>query len=880
METKTNSPIKAPFQMSFSEWLAAYGERLTEAKERRSEMGKVFQLGENHFRTVIYPEAVHYWDAANKMYRSIDNRLVQLSDGLRNAANGKLQVRLKENLVQLANDRQQEISWQLVQGRKVAPKQNLQQKMESLFGKLLGTEHQLESEAVYEGILPGVDWRCKIQGEQFKDEIVFPALEQVQPVQFRLQANGLTLVQDEAEAMHLADAQGEPAFYLPAPYAISAKEEQEYGPVAVQVAQESEDSWLLTYTISESWLAQAVFPVRLDPAVMTYNARCAIDDAYTCSKQAGTVHKGSSSNILRLTQGSSNWGKCDCYFKFDNKVLPVLSASDYVVRATFQVATAQAGYPTAAFTATAHEVLANWSPATLTYNNSPAYQNESLDYSSFAKNEGEGVLHTFDITNLVRKWYAGTNYGVMLKAESSTYAQLRSSALGQTETHRPLVIIDYISRAGLENYLSYEEHAAGRAGTGYVSLFNGNLIYEHQDTTAAGMLLPTSVSHVYNSCYSKKDAFGIATKWKTNYNQALWRETVSGIQYYVWLDEDGTEVYFAQQNGQWKDVIGRELVLTLGTNAVIEDKQGSRRIFQVPSADFTGDWDQACLMTRMEDACGNVVQIRYAGRSLQSVVDGAERVTSLQWASGAVTAMVPPYAPDKVSFQYADGNLTQITYADGLSSRYTYNAQHLLTDVYQPDGVHVHYDYTAAAPYRVVNVKITSADGKLTSFWHTYEYRDMLTIVTDRTSGKKIRYHFNDVGNLIAMTDELGFGAFAQYQPTVRMNKPDAISKLQYVVRNLFKNPLFVRDGDWQQGMDAGGASSFAYDYDTKKFGNRSQRINRGNDTGPAYIVQYIPVKAGKTYTVSTYARGTGQTKLVIGVSVTNANGEWIWLGS
>ena len=68
METKTNFPMKAPFQLSFAEWLAAYGERLTEAKERRSEMGKVFQLGENHFRTVIYPEAVHYWDAANKVY--------------------------------------------------------------------------------------------------------------------------------------------------------------------------------------------------------------------------------------------------------------------------------------------------------------------------------------------------------------------------------------------------------------------------------------------------------------------------------------------------------------------------------------------------------------------------------------------------------------------------------------------------------------------------------------------------------------------------------------------------------------------------------------------------------------------------------------------
>ncbi len=48
----------------------------------------------------------------------------------------------------------------------------------------------------------------------------------------------------------------------------------------------------------------------------------------------------------------------------------------------------------------------------------PPYEEKALDYSHFTALEGGNNYHTFDITNLVRKWYTGTNNGVMLMSES------------------------------------------------------------------------------------------------------------------------------------------------------------------------------------------------------------------------------------------------------------------------------------------------------------------------------------------------------------------------------------------------------------------------------------------------------------------------------
>ena len=771
----------------------------------RTENGKVYQTGPQKYRAVTYLDTIHYVDEKSGEYRLIDDRLIQDGDHLYNKDNPTLQVELTPESISLRSAKGAGLSWYLEGAKPCPPRVVALETKEEL--------DQIHSAAVYEEILPGADLRCEISGVHFKDEIVFHTPESAEKAVFELRIIELSPRQ-EGEDILLTDAAGETIFVLPPPVCMDSSKDAE--PVQGSCKLEGTDrtdTWRLICSLPEKWLESAAYPVILDPAVVTYNARCAIQDAYTCSKQPGTTHTGSSSNILRLTNGSSNWGQCLCFFKFDSSVLPALDASDYIVYAEFRVSTAQSGYPTSAFTGTLREVTGNWAPGTLTHNNMPSCSDRVLDYSTFAASEGEGHIHTFEVTNLVRKWYDGTNYGLMLKAESNTYAQLRSSAFGQTDVNRPLVIIDYISKAGTEDYLACEDHSAGRAGMGHVSLFNGNLIFEHGDTATDGNLMPISVSHVYNSCYGNLIVYGMGWGWKLNTQQALRKETISGALYYTWIDEDGTEVYFINSDGVWKDQLGKELTLTLGSiEAAIENKQGTKWIFALPTAEFDNNWGNAKPLLRIRNALGQQITLTGSGFATTKMMDAANRETKLTWTGGMLRGITAPGMTSGLTYRYSnDGCLVGIAHEDGFETVYTYNSIHLLTQVRNLDGVTVQYTYTDIPPYRVTSVKVfnTQNGTEQVAFHHSYEYRDILTIVTDQLSGKKIRYHFNDSGNLVALTDGLGYGAFAKYTTNGPLNRPEAISRLQRSVVSLIRDPLFAGN-IWQQ--QANGAGSFAYD--------------------------------------------------------------------
>ena len=831
----------------------------------RTENGKVYQTGPQKYRSVTYLDTIHYMDEKTGKYHLIDNRWIQDGEILHNQENPTLRVELGPEGISLRSAKDAELSWHLEGAGHCPPRPEERKDQEEL--------DQISASAVYEDILPGVDLRCAVSGVHFKDELVFRSPEPAEKTGFVLNLRGLFLKQD-GEDLFLNDEAGETVFILPPPVCTDSSKEAE--PIRLSWVMEETaqaDTWHLICRIPEEWLKSAVYPVILDPAVVTYNARCAIEDAYTCSKQPGTTHRGSSSNILRLTQNSSNWGQCLCFFRFSDSVLPTLDASDYIVYAEFRVSTAQAGYPTSAFTGTLREVLSSWTPASLTHNNMPSFSDSVLDYSTFSANEGEGHVHTFEVTNLVRKWYDGTNYGLMLKAESNTYAQLRSSAFGQTDVHRPLVIIDYISKAGMEDYLAYEDHSAGRAGIGHVGLFNGNLIFEHGDTATDGNLMPVSVSHVYNSCYNSINPFGTGFGWKLNVQQALRRETITGVLYYVWIDDDGTEVYFAQENNVWKDQLGKELTLTLSSSeAVIENKQGLKRIFALPTAEFNNNWNNAKPLLRIVNALGQQISLSGSGFVKTSLTDGAGRSTSLTWGSGFLSGMKAPGMTAGFSFRYSGSNLIRIIHEDGAETIYTYNSSHLLTQVQNPDGTIVRYTYSGSQPYRVLSVKVSNTENNTeqVAFHHTYAYHDILTVVTDQLSGKKIRYHFNDSGNLIALTDELGYGAFSKYTTSGPLNKPEAVSRLQRSVVSMVRDPLFAGNV-WQR--QTVGAGSITYDTAVRYLGTRSLKISRTDDAGTLNAFQTVSLTKGRTYVLSAWCRTDGGAKARLSAGMTGSSG-------
>lgn len=286
-------------------------------------------------------------------------------------------------------------------------------------------------------------------------------------------------------------------------------------------------------------------------------------------------------------------------------------------------------------------MLGDWNSQTITYNNAPALNDKTLDYQYMGANS---TWYNYDISNLVRKWYGGENYGFALEANTSTYITLYTS---DHAYYQPYVTINYVSLAGLEDYLVYEDQDVGRAGVGHVSLYNGNLIFERQDTSSSGNRMPVSVSHVYNSCYRQVDAFGAGAGWKMNIQQTLHKETLTdsdgSTTFYVYMDGDGTRHHFQQTSGEWQDQSGLGMKLSFtDSTAVIVDRDHNSMTFDLPTEEFAGDYEHVGMLKTIADSCGNTMRITASGCIVSNVQDGIGRNTVFANENNRVSTIYTP----------------------------------------------------------------------------------------------------------------------------------------------------------------------------------------------------------------------------------------------
>lgn len=319
--------------------------------------------------------------------------------------------------------------------------------------------------------------------------------------------------------------------------------------------------------------------------------------------------------------------------------MPEIDSSHYITKAIFNVKTKTA--PTTKASVYLKEVLGDWNSQTITYNNAPALNDKTLDYQYM---EANSTWYNYDISNLVRKWYGGENYGFALEANTSTYITLYTS---DHAYYQPYVTINYVSLAGLEDYLVYEDQDVGRAGVGHVSLYNGNLIFERQDTSSSGNRMPVSVSHVYNSCYRQVDAFGAGAGWKMNIQQTLHKETLKdsdgSTTFYVYMDGDGTRHHFQQTSGEWQDQSGLGMKLSFtDSTAVIVDRDHNSMTFDLPTEEFAGNYENVGMLKTIADSCGNTMRITASGCIVSNVQDGIGRNTVFANENNRVSTIYTP----------------------------------------------------------------------------------------------------------------------------------------------------------------------------------------------------------------------------------------------
>ena len=732
----------------------------------------------------------------------------------------------------------------------------------------------------YEDVFENTDVRYDLQANQVKESIIIESYDpSLSGYQYTLNVGNLIPVLTDSGEIHMYDENRQNiVMVMPAPFMIdNAGESSE----EVEVILSGNGSmYTLSYVLPQSWLASAdrEWPVILDPVVDAGTKTTNICDASVYEKNATNTY---TSPVLEVGHNSTN-GKMRIYIKYKN--LPELTSADVIVAASINLPSA-AAYSTDRVIE-AHKVLGSWESSSITWANQPSFNTLVEDYATVnAQN-----YYAWDITDIVRGWYEGENTGVMFKARdhienttSSTSYKTQFYASDYSTYTCPQLFICFRNNNGLESYWDYTASSAGRAGTGYVNNYTGNLVWIRNDIGFGGNRMPVSISHVYNANDSKNNTFGMGYGWRTNFNQLVYQWSVDS-DYYVWEDSDGTKHYFKKvSSGKYEDEDGLELTLTTTgsgtTKYKLVDKNGNASYF---------DTNGRLSKQENNQATKSSIVITYTNSSsklIKDITDGAGRKYNFTYSSSLLTKIsyvsTGSTEVSYVSFAYSSSKLTSVTDYDGkkITYGYTDNLLNAATDV---DGYKLSYSYTTTTsgkPNRIS--KVSESDDGTAGGSLTIKYAHNQTTFTD-VSGNVQIVQFNNWGNTVSIQDGEGRAQYAQYanndstsSSTAKGNQLTLESKLQNTVGNVIDNSSFENSSTWTTTSTA---VTQAVSTDAAYYGSKSLKLTRSTSgSGAGVNGPTFTVKAGETYTFSAYLKtGTPTAHIALTGGSTTVTSETV----
>ena len=676
-----------------------------EVLEKREKNVKHFLKEDMTFEAVIYPSAVHYKDGAQ--WKDIDNTLVEKVNEaqqpiLENKQN-RYKVRLAKNtnankLVKIKKDNY-EVSWSLTNSNTSTAQ--IRSKDVNFLNSLSENERKktlmnIKSVVDYPNVFPNVDLSYEVLAESVKENIVIKAPVNQPSFTFELQTKGLIpeLQADQSIIFYDGNDPSKKVFTIDAPFMYDAA-----GALSEDILvelKENKNGYLLTVTPSHEWInnRDRVFPITVDPTLSTSLDATKIYDNHVSENYPTTNYMTS---IINKTGYGSSSGRNRTFLSFD---LPTLSTGDLITGANLYLNLYSDNSSNSQVNV--QKVEQNWGTTTITWNNQPSFSPSVVDYELI--NGLAGDLMTWEITEVVKEWYSkGVNNGLMLKNENETgaYNDFVSSDTSTAYAGlRPQVILSYINNTGLENYWTYHSQDVGRAGTGYVNDYNGNLVFVHNDVSMSGNRMPVSINHVYNSNDRDTD-IGYGPGWRLNLTQKVEFQEIDGSKYYLYTDEDGTIHYLkedAENSTTYKDQSGLNVTLTIDSAStaeryVITDKKDNKLSFNT-----NGD------LTFIKDNNGNDITLTYTNSLLTEVTDGAGRSVTLNYTNGTLTSIVDP-SNQMVSFAYPTPGEMNITYPDNNVSTFVYDANNNLQSVTNPSGYQISYTYDTSRSDRVKKFK-------------------------------------------------------------------------------------------------------------------------------------------------------------------------------
>lgn len=833
-----------------------------ELYEKREENVKHFLKDDHSYEAAIYPGPVHFkegdqWvDINNTLVEKVNGNNQRVFENKRNDFNVQFathSANKKQNLVSVKKG-PYEVSWDLEQTQK--HRGHIQEKnpkfLDSLTkNKKIKTLPNVNSAIDYKGIYPNIDMSYSVIGKDIKEYIIVnkkvnnPAFNyqlNVKNIIPELQEDGSVLFYDEENTDQLV-------FKIGTPFMFDANG-AESREIQVKLQETGDGGYTYTKTPSQDWLnsEERVYPITIDPTLSTSLDRSKIYDAHVSEGYPTSNYY--ESFILKTGNGAYS-KKNRTFISFD---LPMLSAGDLITDAYLSLHLILDNTSNAQVNV--HKVLGDWGSDNITWNNQPDSNFESIeDYQIMDGSIGTGF--NWNITDIVKDWYSSeNNYGLMLKNndELSGYMEFFSSDVsGAYKEGRPQVTFYYVNNSGLENYWTYHSQDVGRAGTGYVNDYNGNLVFIHNDISMGGNRTPVTINHVFNSNERNED-MGYGSGWQLNLSQRIQKET--GEDYYRYTDEDGTNHIFEKESTDtYKDKSGLDLTMTI-------DKDSSSERYQIKDKkDNQLSFLQNGRLKYIKDRNGNKTTLYYANddTTLIKVKDGSGREITLNTDSnGTLKSIVDP-SGRKTSYAYDSNNrLKKITYPDGEVSTYSYDSStgnlKLATNF---DGFQMAYSYYGTSPYRVKNIQEKHTNGTRGNYLNV-EYGYNVTTFTDSKERKNI-YQFNNYGHTVSMKDDEGHAQYNTFfEEGGDKNKLASQSKLQKTVVNYLRNHRIATEDYWYPRNWSGSTANHSFTTEESYIGDQALKIEKTNNYSRAHFESVLHLERGKTYTFSGYVKIDG----------------------
>ena len=567
-----------------------------EDESRRGLSSKQFRKSDGTFVVASYNEQVHYVNE-NGEFKDINNRLEYTKEnkngdfkGFENTDNVftvKFNETLSNDSIYRISDDDYSIvlsavlSEEKTENGEYSKAEIIQsdnpEKPEENDDTDIGTLFNITSHVVYKDADINTDYRYTLSGTHIKDYIVVKERQDNYSYTFTLDLKNLTYSEDDFGGIVFKDGEGNVRYSIPAPYMYDNNGALSYE-IFYQI-EENEEKIILRVIVSEEWInaEERVFPVTIDPEIYygdyTTSQNVSVADAEVLEGSANTtmgnsqyMHIGYNANTAKM--------RMRAYTKLNS--MPSIPNSAIIIEAKLNIRqyaetnnsptdncfyyNGNASLDDQILLVAAREVTEQWDEASICWTNKPDDNSIIVDYIKVTQ-ETQGQMHHFDITKSAQKWFKeGECKGLAIypveeytSGSEYAFANFYTREADNQTTTEPFYTFVYRDNRGLEDYWRYNSFDVGEAGAAYINDFSGNLVFVGPAIDADYDDIPISVYPVYNTysenVFYRTGVFGVTGYgWMLNVQEKIYE--IDGLDYYIYVDSDGTEHYFKKIAGE------------------------------------------------------------------------------------------------------------------------------------------------------------------------------------------------------------------------------------------------------------------------------------------------------------------------------------------